>query len=73
MGEFSDSKGHPTYGDCFEIKPSCMLNNIDVESTHLMPFCDVFKGKFIELIKEKINLFDNDDDLLNHIINEKLI
>ena len=66
MGSFSDSKGYPTYGDCFEIKPACLLNNIDVESTSLMPFCDMFKGKFIELLKQ--SKFENDEDFLNDLI-----
>ena len=73
MGSHSYYEGYPTYGDCFEIKPSCILNNINIESTSLMPFCDSFKGRFIELLREKANSFDNDDDFLNLIINEKLI
>lgn len=71
IGSASDNQGYPTYGDCFEIKPACLLNNINIESTNLMPFCDSFKGKFIELVKQ--NNFENDEDFLNFIISEKLI
>lgn len=70
IGSFSDSKGYSTYGDCFEIKPACLLNNINIESTSLMPFCDNFKNKFIDLIKK--SNFDNDEDLLNILIEKQL-
>ena len=69
IGKFSDSSGHPTYGDCFEIKPAAMLNNIEVEQTCYMPFCDQFKGRFIDLIKS--NTFENDEDFLNDLIEKE--
>lgn len=73
IGSFSDKKGYPTYGDCFEIKPSCIINKINVEQTSLFPFCDSFKGRFVEILREKEKSFDNYDDFLNFIINEKLM
>lgn len=70
FGQFSDKKGHSTYGDCFEIKPACVLNKIEVEDTSILPFCDAFKGKFAELLEQ--SKFESDEDFLNDLIKKEL-
>jgi hypothetical protein len=70
IGIFAHEKGYPTYGDCFEIKPAALINGIEIEQTSHFPFCDSFKGKFIELVKEKLNSFDTDEDFIDFAMNE---
>jgi hypothetical protein len=74
IGKFVDSKNLQRYGDCFEIKPACMMYGIDIIETHLLPFDDGFKGIFAEMFNKRVTKIDcpeeyrdlNEEDFLNY-------
>lgn len=53
IGKFVDKNGLNRYGDCFEIKPSCMMNNIEIHQTDFLPFDDGFKGTFADMFNKR--------------------
>jgi hypothetical protein len=79
IGKFVDSSGMQRYGDCFEIKPACMLHDIEIIQTDLLPFDDGFKGSFSDMFNKrflKVNCPEeyknlNDEEFLDYAL-EKL-
>ena len=55
IGKFVDKNNLQRYGDCFEIKPACVMFDIEILETDLFPFDDGFKGTFADMFNKRFN------------------
>lgn len=53
IGQFVDKNNLQRYGDCFEIKPACMIYGIEIMQTDYLPFDDGFKGSFADMFNKR--------------------
>lgn len=78
IGKFVDSNGMQRYGDCFEITPSCILNDIKIIQTDYLPFDDNFKGGFADMFNKRHNKQNcpeeyknlNDEEFLDYALSK---
>lgn len=70
IGQYVDKNNLQRYGDCFEIKPACMIYDIEIIQTDHLPFDDGFKGSFSDMFNKRFLKQNCPDEYKNLSDNE---